>query len=159
MRSIPAVTIVGAVLAAASPPATAKDNKLPDEVVNVLANAETFELLSLDPDSRVDTSKDAFHGYKVLGKTSVKEADARQKLVDSLAKGMEGEIRPAKCFNPRHGIRATHDGKTVELVICFECHQFKVFTGPGKVSGLLVDKSPEPAFDKILKDAGIPKAK
>jgi len=137
----------------------AEENKLPADAVNILVKAEQFELLSLDPNSEGDKSKDAFHGYKVLGKTEVKEAGARKKLVESLAKGMEGEIHPAKCFNPRHGISATHDGKSVHLVICFECHQFRAYTDPCKSTLFLVDKAPEPAFDKILKDAGIPKAK
>jgi hypothetical protein len=154
-----ALVFAAAALMAVPSRSPAKDNKLPTEVLDILSKAEQFELLSLNPNSEGDQSKDAFHGYKALGKTVVKNAEARKHLTESLIKGMEGDIDPAKCFNPRHGIRATHDGKTVELVMCFECHQFKVFTGPGHVSGFLVDKSPEPAFDKILKDAGIPKAK
>ena len=159
MRLMCTLVFAGAALMAVPSRSPAKDNKLPADVVDILSKAEQFELLSLDPNSEGDKSKDAFHEYKVLGKTAVKDAEARKKLIESLTKGMEGEIRPAKCFNPRHGIRATHDGKTVDLVICFECHQFGLFSGAGEVTGFLVDKSPEPAFDKVLKDAGIPKAK
>jgi len=80
--------------------------------------------------------------------------------VGALLKAMEGDIQPAKCFDPRHGIRATHEGKTVELVICFQCAQFNVYVGAdGEGKHLLIGKGPEPALDKVLKDAGIPKAK
>ena len=159
MRLMCALVFAAVALMALPSRSPAKDNKLPADVMDILSKADQIELLSLDPNSDGDKSKDAFHEYKVLGKTAVKDTEARKKLVESLTKGMEGEIRPAKCFNPRHGIRATHDGKTVELVICFECHQFGLYSGAGEVTGFLVDKSPEPAFDKVLKDAGIPKAK
>jgi hypothetical protein len=138
----------------------AADNKLPAEAVEILTKPDQFELLSLDPaPDKMDTTKEGFHDYKVLGKTQVKDADTRKELFTSLTKGMEKVETVAACFNPRHGIRATRDGKTVELVICFECHQLLVFLGPEKPTGLLVNGSPEPAFDKVLKDAGIPKAK
>jgi hypothetical protein len=135
------------------------DNKLPEEARTVLEKAETLELLSLDPVPPKEKPADGFHGYKVLGKTTVK-GDVRKELVGAFLKGMEGDIQPAKCFDPRHGIRATHDGKTFEVVICFECAQFKVYMGAdGEGKGLLIGKGPEPAFDKVLRDAGIPKAK
>jgi hypothetical protein len=138
----------------------AADNKLPAEAVTILTKPDQFELLSLDPaPDKKDTTKDGFHDYKVLGKTQVKDADTRKELFTSLTKGMERVDKFAACFNPRHGIRATRDGKTVELVICFECHQLFVYLGTEIQPGLLVNHSPEPAFDKVLKDAGIPKAK
>ena len=134
------------------------DNKLPEDVAKILAKAEQIELLSLDPDKRKE-AKDSFHGYKVLGKTALKDAETRKKLVEAFTKGTEGEITPALCFIPRHGLRITHDGKTAELVICFQCAQFHVYDSTGKLTSLLINKTPEPMFDQLLKDAGIPKAK
>ena len=135
------------------------DNKLPEEARNVLEKAGQWEVLSLDPVQPKEKPADGFHGYKVLGKTTVK-GDVQKELVAALLKGMEGDIKPAKCFDPRHGIRATHEGKTVELVICFQCAQFNVYVGAdGEGKHLLIGKGPEPALDKVLKDAGIPKAK
>ena len=54
-----------------------------------------------------------------------------------------------------------YDGKTVDLVICFECAQFKVFLDKDddKGKGFLINKKPEAAFNKVLKDAGIAKSK
>src|SRR5262249_37765355 len=102
MRLMCALVFAAAALMAVPSRSPAKDNKLPPEVVDILSKAEQIELLSLDPKSEGDKSKDAFHEYKVLGKTAVKDAEARKKLIESLTKGMEGEIHPAKCFNPRH---------------------------------------------------------
>lgn len=142
-----------------APVARSEDNKLPDDARDVLMKAGQLELLSLHPESEKEKTKDGFHGYKVLGKTSPKDA-ARKELVQAFLKGMDGKIDAKKCFEPRHGIRATHDGKTVELVICFECSLFYVYTGSAERGQLLlVGRTPEPLFDNLLKDAGIPKAK
>jgi hypothetical protein len=139
-------------------PATAQGNVLPEKTLNVLLKAEKFELLSLNPEPEKVRPKDHFHGYTVLGKTEVKDAALRKDIVESFKKGMEGEINPAKCFDPRHGFRATHEGKTVELVICFACSQFYVHDGSGN-SKYLVNMMPQTLLNKVLKDAGISIAK
>lgn len=137
--------------------------KLPEEAQAVLAKGETFELLSLHPqrDSQPGEKPDpkAFHGYKILGKIAIKEAAVRKQLLEALDKGMREKVQPARCFIPRHGIHAVQDGKTVDLVICFECHQIHVFVNGKREPVVLVGKSAEPTLDKLLKEAGIPKAK
>jgi hypothetical protein len=140
-------------------PAAGEDNALPEDVLKTLFKAETLELMSLLPEPEKTKRKDHFHGYTVLGKTAIKDAAGRKNLVESFTKGMQGAIIPAKCFEPRHGIRATHDGKTMDLVICFACSQFYVHDASGKSTKYLVNATPEPLFDKVLKDAGIQKAK
>jgi hypothetical protein len=139
--------------------ARGQDNKLPDVAKNILEKAGQLVLLSIDPRTEKEAPKDGFHGYKVLGRTTLKN-DAQKKVVAALPKGMEGRIDPAKCFDPRHGISATHEGNSVELVICFECSQLYVHVTSEKgAKKLLIGKDPEPLLDKILKDAGIPRAK
>jgi hypothetical protein len=148
-----------AVVCLVAGPTRSADNKLSDNALKVLRNATEFELYSIDFAHPV-SGKTGFHDLKSVGKTTVKDAGTRKTLVSEFTKGMEGDIKPARCFNPRHGIRATHDGKTVDLVICFECAQFDVYEpGSDKPTRLLVGKGPEPAFDKVLRDAGVAKPK
>jgi hypothetical protein len=133
------------------------ENKIPDDVKTILEKADKFELLSLDPEYLKEKPADGFHGWKVLGRTTVKDADARKTLLAAFEKGVEenkGEV--ARCFDPRHGIRATRGDKTVDLVICFECYQVKVFAGEGERKDFLVTGSPQPTFDKVLTDAKVP---
>lgn len=62
---------------------------------------------------------------------------------------------PAHCFNPRHGISARLGDDTVDLVICFECHETKIY---GK-NGMLVRgvaTSPLETFDIEAGIAGLP---
>ncbi|HKB04371.1 MAG TPA: hypothetical protein VKD90_19260 [Gemmataceae bacterium] len=133
-----------------------KQNKIPDDLRAILEKADQFELLSLNPREPDAKPKDGFHGWEVLGKTTVKDADTRKNLVAALQKGVaESDGTVARCFNPRHGIRVTHDGKTTDLVICFECLQVKAFAGDRR-HDFLVTRSPQPAFDAVLKEAKVP---
>jgi hypothetical protein len=135
-------------------------HKIPDAARAILEKAEAFELLSLDPVEPKEKVKDDFHGWKVLGKTTVKEAASRKQVVESFEKGVsEYKEGPAKCFNPRHGIRVTHEGKTADFVICFECAQTHVSVKGEKVETFLVSQSPADVFNEVLKKAGVPLAK
>jgi hypothetical protein len=132
-------------------------NKIPDDLRTALEKGDSFELYSLDPRRSEEKVKDGFHDWKVLGKTTIKDADTRKKLITAFQKGVaenKGEV--AGCFNPRHGIRVTHDGKTIDFVICFECYSVAVHTGDKREAGFLVTDSPQPTFDAMLKEAKVP---
>jgi len=144
-------------VAAAAAPGDAK-NDLPPEVRSVLDRAESVELLSLDPgdaDPGAD-DKALFHGYRILGRTPLKE-DTRRTVLSALDKGIqESDGKVARCFNPRHGIRATREGKTVDLVICFECLSMRAYFEGRQTAGALTTRSPQPTFDRTLRAAGVP---
>lgn len=132
-------------------------NRLPAAVEQLLDKAETFELVSLDPDNRGKgvVAKDGFQGWKVLGKTSVKDEE-RKRLTAALRLSVEDNFGiAAACFIPRHGIRLKGDGKTVDLVICFECLSAQVFVDGKRGKGFLTTNEPRAAFDAVLKTAGV----
>src|SRR5262245_43073860 len=91
----------------------------------ILEKATEWELLALDPVERKPDPKTAFRGWKVLGKTAVKDKDARKALLAALDKGIadkaeqkrkereKGLLTEIGCFQPRHGLRATAGGQTV----------------------------------------------
>jgi hypothetical protein len=166
-----ACVALGVALAAADEKKDEKkdDNKLPDAIKAVLDKADSLEIYSLDPSLQLPVKdkekepekdpKDKFNGWKVLGKTVVKDKPAKDELLTALYKGVkDNEGVVAACFIPRHGIRATADGKTVDLVICFQCLQIYCFVDGKREGGCLVTRSPQPAFDKVLKDANVPLA-
>lgn len=135
-------------------PLQAEEKGLPEAALAILDKAEQLEVWSLDPVER--GAKDDFHGWKVLGKTSVKNADTGKPLMSALKKGIaDSDGIAAACFNPRHGVRAIVDGKTVDLVICFECFSLQVFEGDKKHS-VLTTRSPQASFDQVLRDAKVP---
>ncbi len=133
-----------------------KDNKLPDAVQAVLDKAGQIELYSLDPEAKRDDT--GFRGWKVLGKTALKGDAARKQLLAPLAQGIaKSDGNGAKCFEPRHGVRAAFDGRTVDLVICFECSWVYVFTGKddNRLASVATTGAPQAAFDAALAEAKV----
>jgi len=135
----------------------------------ILEGATEWELFALDPSTdekkeKLDP-KDAFRKWKVLGKTTVK-GDARKTLLAALDKGIDDEeerlrkerekglLTETGCFQPRHGIRAKLGEQTVEVLICFECRPVYFYLG-GRRGHSITNDSPQKAFDKVLKDAGV----
>lgn len=131
-------------------------NQLPPEASAILNNADSFELLSLDPTRGDKKPTVAFHGYKVLGKTLIKDKKTQQRLLKALQKGIDAnDGTVAGCFNPRHGIRAVSKKKKVELVICFQCYSMSVYVGKEQFS-TLTTSLPAPVFNKVLQEARVP---
>jgi hypothetical protein len=133
---------------------------LPPKARTVLDAPDEFELLSLNPDHEARSKGSAgskgetFHDWPVLGKTKVTEAD-RKRVMEALERGIgENNGMAAACFNPRHGIRATKGGKTVELEICFECMSMTIYVD-GERKGALTTGSPQKTFDEVLIAAGV----
>ena len=140
---------------------TAEVRSDPTKEKGFLKNVKTLELYSISPKfaDRPKNKKDGFHGWKILGKTTIKDAGQRRKVTDAILKGIKEGGAPAKCFIPRHGIRTKWKGKTVDLVICFQCSQIYIYhEGVVKADWKTTSKSPQPVLNKILKDAGIPLA-
>ena len=138
------VCLIGTIaLLTLSPGAYAADPLAWKDAQAVLQEAGEWDLLALDPFTRKEKTdtKDTFRRWKILGKTAVKDADARKALLAALDKGIADHAEKSRkevemgllvesgCFQPRHGIRATSGGKTVEVLICFECSPVKFFLG------------------------------
>ncbi|WP_227254865.1 hypothetical protein [Frigoriglobus tundricola] len=135
-------------------------DRVPDAARAILEKADQLELLSLNPKNEPEDKrgKDTFHNYKILGQTTVK-GDDRKALLAALLDGVKNSgSGSAACFNPRHGIRAVHDGKTTDLVICFECTNIVVYVGDKREQEVHTTRTPQKTFDKILTDAKVPLA-
>jgi hypothetical protein len=125
--------------------------------------ADSLTLYSIDgrdfEPGKAPKSEETFHGYPVLGKVEVKEAAKRKEILSALKDGIahSDEKMMAKCFWPRHALRASEKGKTVDYVICFECYQLKIHSD-GKVKTEPTTREPQSVLSKHLKDAGVPLA-
>jgi hypothetical protein len=156
------VTLAGCASNADAP----NGNRLPAEASAILDKATEIELLSLDP-SVVLNDKDGqpapkpgvkkLHGWDILGQTTIKDAEQRKQVKEALLKGIsDSDGTVADCFDPRHGLRASHDGKTVELVICFRCLQLQVYVDGKRSPTVLTTRSPQAVLNALLKKAKIP---
>jgi hypothetical protein len=102
------------------------------------------------------SATERFHGYPVLGKVEVMDPEERKRLVAALKVGLSSKQGMAKCFCPRHAIRAVQGGRVYEYLICFECAGvLEYLDGEQKRAGGF-DTSVHPAFDEPLVKDGIP---
>lgn len=113
----------------------------------ILESAPSITLMSIEPRASY-SGKNEFHGYRILAAMELR-GDSKSKLLGKLYTGIAEEAHPARCFNPRHAIRAKSGDRYVDLVICFECGQIKSWVN-GKSGGCLVSSSPEETFNAFL---------
>ena len=125
-------------------------------------DAKEWTVYSIDPSVLRDEShQDSFHGYLVLGSHRESRAPFMREVIQDLedaAKRWTGGI--VVCFNPRHGIRVSKDGKTFDLSICYECSRAHLYEGTQEVGvmHLTTDPQLEPSPEKlneILLNAGV----
>lgn len=132
---------------------------LPTPVRTALEQGDPFVLLSLQPGP--EDLNGPFHGYQVLGQTTVTDPAQRQALLQALYVGVDennGWVRTSnKCFLPRHGIHVVREGQAVDLVICFQCYQIEAYVGKQRTQ-TLVSRSPQALFDRMLREAAVPLA-
>ena len=129
-------------------------NKIPATAAAILEQPDYFELLSLNPEYQHTTSRSNFHGYRVLGRAAITDSEDRKKLVSAFERGVaENQGMIAACFNPRHGISVTRNGKRADFVICFECDQ--VESHRVVEAHFLISSSPKELFDSMLVHYGI----
>ncbi|MBL8183027.1 MAG: hypothetical protein JNL64_15620 [Blastocatellia bacterium] len=110
------------------------DAALPPSVREILENAETFEVLMEDRGRDVGNDGNTFEPNRVARLTL--ENDKRT-LLEAFYKDASSDDGAASCYEPHHGFRATYQGKTVEIEICYDCAQFYVTGTFGKFEGTI----------------------
>ena len=129
--------------------------RLPADGTQILEKADSIELYSLDPDKKARKPGTGFRDWQVLGQTTLSGED-KKAIVKALQKGIaDSDGSVAACFNPRHGIEATYDGKKVELVICFECSSISGWNDGTRFS-VLTTGGPAKEFNRVLEAKGVP---
>jgi hypothetical protein len=130
--------------------------------VSFIQVPEKLTLYSIDgtaigPNAKKD-AEEYFHDFPVLGKVKINEPEKRKEIISALKRGIaRSDGMAAKCFWPRHGIRAVQDGKTIDYVICFECYQLEAYLD-SETKGLTTTREPQKVFNRHLREAGIPMA-
>ena len=126
-------------------------------IKNILENADSFEFYSLEP-LKKNEEGDKLHGWFVLGKVKIKCEEQKQ-IIESLYKSIaDSNGVGARCFAPRHGIRAKKGEETVDLLVCFECYKVLIIKGDKRGQETLT-ASAQKVFDKILEKHNITLAK
>jgi hypothetical protein len=125
-----------------------------------IRQAAALELLAVSPDGRNGpaslTDPSFFHGFEVLGQTTLAEPALVLELLDLIAQSCRAnDTSIAACFGPRHGVSVRSGGSTVDLLICFKCLQMRVFRDGERVHSGLLASTYEPLVSKIYRSAGL----
>lgn len=99
------------------------------------------------------------HDYPLLGKVVITDPARRREVLRAVDADIRtGHPRQAKCFWPRHVVRAVKDGHTVDVVICFECHTYEAYTDGRDRAGGTIGSGSKPLLNRLLTEAGVPLA-
>lgn len=134
--------------------------RLPGHSRVIFENANTLTLYSLEArqsfDANADRNPKLFHDHLIVGATTLNSAH-RKALRASFYDGLSFAYLSSGCFSPRHGIRATYKGQTLDLLICFSCSKYKMWQN-GKPLDYYQDISytPHDTFNRFLTDANVP---
>lgn len=135
------------------------ETAFPGDAHWILKVPDQLELMTLDPDLERFDAKNAvaMHGYPILGTTRISDSATRDQLIKGLFGSLQPEGPRSACFNPRHAIRAMRGGKTVDVVICFECHLIWVYSGT-RLTATTINDSAQATYEKVAEQAGLPAA-
>ena len=140
----------------------ATKSPLPEDLETVLQNGTKFELISLEPEpTRQEKEQEGAQKwqdkeYLVLGRTTIKDAETRSKLITALETAINSwDNESAACFEPRHVISIEHSGKTYDLEICFACRHLYWFVDRKNSGHIDIGEDQKSVFDDVLKKAGV----
>ncbi|MEP7075525.1 MAG: hypothetical protein ABI878_06910 [Acidobacteriota bacterium] len=124
------------------------DSTLPLKVRQILEKAEYLEVQGLSSEDKVGI------GWYPDVDVALPVGPRRAGLLKSFYFDASAGPNPSACFLPRHGLKATYNGKTVEVIICFQCHLFTVRGDLGEFDGgvYMGGSASHHLFEEILRD-------
>ncbi|VTR93247.1 Uncharacterized protein OS=Pirellula staleyi (strain ATCC 27377 / DSM 6068 / ICPB 4128) GN=Psta_0497 PE=4 SV=1 [Gemmata massiliana] len=132
---------------------------LPREPDEVILFSVQFDESGEGP--KAGDNREQLYKYSVLGRVAITDPERRREIVSAVQRDIRaGAPAQARCFYPRHIVRVVKDGTTIDTVICYECHNFKVHVNGGFHRGLTraIGSESRPLLNQILADAGVPLA-
>lgn len=122
---------------------------------------DSMTLISIDgPETwKGPTSGEPLLGGRVLGQVEITDPAQRREIVAAVKQAIRNP-HPNRmgCWMPRHVLRLSKAGKTIEVVICFECHGYAIHLdrNSSQSDGGLIHPDGQPTLDKYLKEASVP---
>jgi hypothetical protein len=141
----------------------AKDVSVPDD-------PDEVTLLSIDGrrmrhplDRGKPSDQELLYEYPVLGRVSITDPELRHRVVAAVKQDLDDRSDPDKvlCFFPRHVLHVVKRGRTINVLICFQCNRHQIYVDGRKITAdedPPVGKNSRELLNQILADAGIPLA-
>ncbi len=126
------------------------NESFPSDIRKFFENADLLELLAeVEVDESSDGDPRSFNPNRIV---VIGNSKQKQEILDAFYFDAGHEDSPAICFSPHHSLRATKDGKVLEVEICFECSRFEGAGSLQSVSGTIVrdGRRSEDLFNRIV---------
>ena len=107
------------------------NESLPPNVREILEKAEKFEVLA---EVDLDDAHDGLN-FEPNRISFIRDEKDKKEILENFYYDASAGPNASACYIPHHGIRASYQGKTVEVEICFQCHLFSVNSSFGKFYG------------------------
>ena len=107
------------------------EERFPKRQRQVLENAQRIDVYEIKPclamlrEELLPVERGKFQGCPVLRHAAVTDSEPRKELTGGILYSIGSSHGMMACWSPRHGIRASSNGERVELIICFECENFR----------------------------------
>ena len=129
------------------------DESLTSDVRKVLENAQSFEVFAeINKDESSETDSRVFVPNMVA---VIKSEREKKEILEAFYLDAAHEDPPAVCYEPHHSLRATFEGRTIVIEICFDCSRFVV--KDTKLWGTIVreNRRSEELLTRIVSESGV----
>jgi hypothetical protein len=92
--------------------------------------------------------------WRIVRQAKVTDAREIALLRTGIRRSIETGGPVAACFNPRHGVRFTKNGRQVELILCFECAGMEA-KGSSEFDGAPISGAAEADFYRVFRAHGL----
>ena len=109
----------------------------------------------------IPKQQELLYGDPVLGRVAITDPAIRREVIIAVKRDIRrGHPAQSKCMFTRHVLRVVKDGRTVDVAICYQCHNYELHRDGGPHAGLTpsIGEESKPLLNKILADAGVPLA-
>lgn len=129
------------------------NESLPPKVREILEKAETFEILA-EVKKENESDSLSFYPNRIAFITDETE---KKEILEAFYYDASDGYYPSACYIPHHKIRATYQGKNVEIEICFDCSRFNVESPLGNFEGGIVreNRKSEDIFKRIVENKSV----
>lgn len=143
----------------------ADDRKVVAErLMQIAKEIRVCEVWSLDPNVTIDPETpptrigERFHDFQVIARKELKATEDIQSLLFAVTLAIaQGPEETGDCFAPRHGLRLHTKQGFLDVVLCYQCLNGRLFDGENQFY-FSTSKEPETEFDAIFTKLGLKKA-
>jgi hypothetical protein len=128
---------------------------------HLMAGVDSLEVILLDPAARNEgaaterVAEGRLDGWKIVQRVRINKRSEIEQLATGLR--LSTETSPsgvALCFEPRHALRFTKEGKEVFVIVCFRCAYMEV-KGYAPFQGASVSRAAEKDFYLVFRAHGL----